>query len=144
MDEDELRRTVRKSLDEAFTGVSLTESGTIMVPMPDNPIGCKTARLADGSLTVNLEAPVLFDVPAPSAVLYELICVLSNNLGYGSFVVIGGPNGDIHIFLRAQVPPEAAHGPAMPRAVRLLHAAALHEIQRFRSLTPPIGGTTAL
>ncbi|RAN97444.1 hypothetical protein GAR05_03564 [Micromonospora saelicesensis] len=143
MNEDELQRAIKVSLDETFANVALNEFGTIMVPLPGNPIGCKTARLADQSLIVNLEAPVLFDVPTPPASLYELICLMSTDLGYGSFLVIGGPNRDIHIFLRAQLLPEEACGPAIHRAVVLLHEASIREIRRFRSLTPPIGGATA-
>ena len=143
MNEDELRRAIKASLDEAFANVALNEFGTIMVPMPGNPIGCKTARLADDSLVVNIEAPILFDVPTPPSSLYELICLLTADISFGSFLVIGGANKDIHIFLRAQLPPEAAQGPAIRRAVGLLHAASIREIQRFRSITPPIGGTTA-
>jgi hypothetical protein len=143
MNEDELRRAIMANLEGAFANVVLNEFGTVMVPMPGNPIGCKTARLADDSLIVNLEAPILFDVPTPSSSLYELICLITADISYGSFLVFGGPNKDIHIFLRAQLPPEAAYGPAIRRAVRLLHAASIEEIQRFRSFNPPIGGATA-
>jgi hypothetical protein len=72
MHEDELRHAVRAALDGVFPNVSFNEFGTVMVSLAENPVGCKTVRLADGSLAVNLEAPVLLDVPPPSANFYEL------------------------------------------------------------------------
>ncbi|WFE47688.1 hypothetical protein [Verrucosispora sp. WMMD1129] len=142
MNEDEIRNAIKMSLEAAFSNVVVNEFGSVMVYMPGNPIGCKIARLPDGSLIVNLEAPILLDVPTPPSSLYELICLLAGKIGYGSFLVIGHSNKDIHIFLRAQLLPEVACGPEIRRAVELLHAASIQEIQRFRSFTPPIGGTT--
>jgi hypothetical protein len=58
-------------------------------------------------------------------------------------MVIGGSNGDVHVFVKAQLLAEALPGPQLGRAVALAHAAAVREIGRLRLITPPIGGVTA-
>src|SRR4051812_27639027 len=100
---DALREMLQASLSAAFPNVSVNEFGSVMTSFPDNPVACKVATLPDGALVVNLESPVLLDIPSPKPEVYELICLLEQGIQFGWLSVIGSSSGDIHIFARAQL-----------------------------------------
>jgi hypothetical protein len=143
MDEDSLRSALKSMLEASFPNVSTNEFGSVVVSFPDNPVGCKVSRLPDGSLVVNLESPILLDVPSPQSEVYELICLLQKGIPFGSLIVVGGSSGDIHMLIRGQLLADGLAASHLTRAVALVHGAAVAEIGRFRELAPPIGGVTA-
>lgn len=142
-DEDELRTTLQAMLGSSFSNVSVNDFGSVMISLPDNPVACKVNRLRDGSLVVNIESPVLLDVPSPRPDVYELICLLTHQIPFGSLSVIGGSTGDIHIFVRGQLFANGFSNSHLTRAVSLTRDAAIAQIQALRQLAPPIGGVTA-
>jgi hypothetical protein len=73
--ESGLRSTLRELLEATFPSVSVTDSGAFMVSLRANPVGCKIRTLTDGGAAIEIESPVLLDLPPPTAELFQLICL---------------------------------------------------------------------
>ncbi len=141
--EDELRTTVHGMLAGVFPDVWVNDYGSIMVQLPRNPVKCVAAKLPEGSLVVNLESPVLLDVPKPQPDVFQLLCLLQSSVPFGSIVTVSSSAGDVHLAIRGQLLADGLTTEALTKAVTLVHAAALDEIDRFRRISPPLGGQTA-
>lgn len=140
MEEASTRAVVEAFLNQSFNNVELNEFGAFMVWLPDNPVRCEIRRLDSGEVIVIVESPVLMDVPPPPREIYELICLIQRDLPFGALVVIGNPAGEIHIAVQSKLVAEQLTQASLHAAVRLVQSTAISEIERFQSLSPPIGG----
>lgn len=143
MDEAAVQVDVRSFLEQSFDEVSMSEFGGLMIWLPDNPAKCEIQVLEGGTVIVKIESPVLMDVPPPPQEMFELICLLQREIEFGSLVVISNSVGEMHLAVQAKLLAGQLTQDMLSTAVRLVHKAALNEISRFQSLTPPVGGATA-
>lgn len=139
---------IKTMVSERFPDVSVNEAGNVLVSLPENPVICKLRMTADGSAVVLLEAPVLLDVPSPRPSVLRYVLSRAGDLGFGHLVALFSelgpePMGEAHILLRAHLFAETLTPALLAKAIRLVHGAALREIDFFRQLSPPVGGTTA-
>ena len=119
-----------------------------MIPLPDNPVACKAKTATNGSPVLQIEAPVLLDVPAPRPSVLRYILSRSQDLGFGRLAAVFAqhepePMGDAHIFVQAHLFADTLTPAILSSAIRLVHATALGDIEFLRQIAPPVGGTRA-
>jgi hypothetical protein len=147
-DNNPLVATLLSMLAGQFDHVSVNEFGNVLIPLPDNPVVWKAKTAIDASPVVQIESPVLLDVPAPRPSVLRYLLTRSHDLGFGRLAAVFGPlepepTGDPPIVVQAQLLADTLAPAALGSAIRIVHATSLGEIAFFRQLSPPVGGTRA-
>lgn len=130
---------LREWLAADYGNVTINEYGSVVVPAGTTTIICKPTATHDGDEIVQIEAPILVEVPS-NPDLFELLTLTTLQEPFGACVVGGGEREDtVWIFYRATAYLDSLTADQLKRTVSLVYNRATAIADELRPVTGGAG-----